>query len=104
MMRELSSNKQTFSTKSESVLKKESDELKHDRLGLEFGQLLQKTRMEKGLTQKDLASKINEKSNIVVEYEAGRAVPNPHIVSKLERALRVKLVGPSAGQTFNKKK
>ena len=31
--------------------------------------------------------KINEKPQVVNDYEAGRAVPNQQILSKLERAL-----------------
>ena len=31
--------------------------------------------------------KINEKAVVVVDYESGRALPNTHIISKLERAL-----------------
>ena len=31
--------------------------------------------------------KINEKAVVVVDYESGRALPNPQIISKLERAL-----------------
>ena len=31
--------------------------------------------------------KINEKVVVVVDYESGRALPNPQIISKLERAL-----------------
>ena len=103
-MPSLSSNKQTFSTKSESLLANESEEVGHQKLGIEMGKLIQKGRMEKGLTQKDLAAKINEKPNVVVEYEQGRVVPNIHIMSKLERALGMKLRGPSAGQPFGGKK
>ena len=31
--------------------------------------------------------KINEKAVMIVDYESGRALPNPQIISKLERAL-----------------
>lgn len=46
------------------------------------------------MTQKELATAINEKPQIVGEYESGKAVPNPAIISKLERALGVKLPRP----------
>lgn len=37
---------------------------------------------------------INEKPQIVGEYESGKAIPNPQIISKLERALGVRLPRP----------
>lgn len=32
---------------------------------------------------------INEKPNVINEYESGRAIPNPQILSKLSRVLGV---------------
>ena len=46
------------------------------------------------MTQKDLSTAINEKPQIVAEYESGKAIPNPAIITKLERALGVKLPRP----------
>lgn len=46
------------------------------------------------MTQKDLGTAINEKPQIVAEYESGKAIPNPAIITKLERALGVKLPRP----------
>jgi ribosome-binding protein aMBF1 (putative translation factor) len=46
------------------------------------------------MTQKELATAINEKPQIVGEYESGKAIPNPAIISKLERSLGVKLPRP----------
>jgi putative transcription factor len=36
---------------------------------------------------------INEKPQIIQEYESGKAMPNQQILSKLERILGVKLRG-----------
>jgi len=36
---------------------------------------------------------INEKPQIIQEYESGKAIPNQQIIGKLERALGVKLRG-----------
>lgn len=47
------------------------------------------------MSQKDLAAKINEKPSILQDYEAGKAIPNPQILGKLERQLGVKLRGNS---------
>ena len=51
-------------------------------------------RTAKKLTQKELATAINEKPQVVAEYESGKAIPNPQIISKLERKLGVKLPRP----------
>ena len=49
--------------------------------------------MDKGLSQKDCAQKINEKPSVLQDYESGKAIPNTQILAKLERALGVKLRG-----------
>jgi ribosome-binding protein aMBF1 (putative translation factor) len=46
------------------------------------------------MTQKDLGTAINEKPQIVAEYESGKAIPNPQIIAKIERALGTKLPRP----------
>lgn len=58
---------------------------------VEFKVALQQARTAKGWTQKDLAQRINEKQSVVNEYETGRVVPNPQVISKLQRALGVSL-------------
>merc|ERR1719491_809154 len=40
------------------------------------------------------ATSINEKPQIVAEYESGKAIPNPQIISKIERKLGCKLPRP----------
>ncbi|KAG6539955.1 hypothetical protein Mapa_018704 [Marchantia paleacea] len=50
-------------------------------------------RLEKKFTQAQLAQLINEKPQIVQEYESGKAIPNQLILVKLERVLGVKLRG-----------
>lgn len=56
-----------------------------------LSQALMKARADKKMTQKQLATAINEKPQIVGEYESGKAIPNGQIIAKLERALGVKL-------------
>ena len=46
------------------------------------------------MSQKDLGTKINEKPQVIQQYEGGKAVPNPQVISKIERALGVKLPRP----------
>ena len=51
--------------------------------------------MDLKLSQKDVAQKVNEKPSVIQDYESGKAIPNPQILSKLERVLGVKLRGIS---------
>nr|CAI5868906.1 unnamed protein product [Callosobruchus analis] len=55
------SNKQHVTTKNTAKLDRETEELKHDTIPLDVGKLIQQGRQAKGLSQKDLATKINEK-------------------------------------------
>lgn len=68
------------------------------------GKVISKARLEKKFSQKDLATKVNEKPNVINDYEAGRAVPNQQLLGKLERALGVKLRGKGIGEPLFKKK
>ena len=63
-------------------------------------------RREKELTQKELATKINEQPKIIADLEAGRGQPNQQTLAKIERILGVKLRGKDIGQplTMGKKK
>jgi putative transcription factor len=45
-----------------------------------------------------LSTRINEKVEIVREYESGKAIPNQQVLAKLERALGVKLRGSDIGK------
>uniref|UniRef100_A0A3Q3VPX3 HTH cro/C1-type domain-containing protein n=1 Tax=Mola mola TaxID=94237 RepID=A0A3Q3VPX3_MOLML len=80
-------NKQHLVTRNTAKLDRETEELHHDRVPLEVGKVIQKGRQDKGLTQKDLATKINEKPQVIGDYEAGRAIPNNQVMGKIERAI-----------------
>ena len=43
---------------------------------------------------------INEKQQVINEYEQAKAIPNPQIINKLQRALGVKLTGKDKGKPF----
>ncbi|KAG7314778.1 hypothetical protein KOW79_022081 [Hemibagrus wyckioides] len=96
-------NKQHVVTKNTAKLDRETEELHHERVTLEVGKVIQQGRQEKGMTQKDLATKINEKPQIIADYECGKAIPNNQIMGKLERALGLKLRGRSIGQPLEPK-
>jgi putative transcription factor len=52
---------------------------------------LQRARQAKGLSQKDLAQKLNVKPSIISDYETGKAIPNGALISQLNRTLGVTL-------------
>ncbi|CAM9161856.1 unnamed protein product [Heterosigma akashiwo] len=69
----------------------ESEELKHNRVDRGLSQAIQQARLAKKWTQKQLATAINEKPQVIGEYESGRAIPNPQLINKIERALGTRL-------------
>ncbi|KAF2314394.1 hypothetical protein GH714_026011 [Hevea brasiliensis] len=74
-------------------LDEETENLTHDRVPSELKKAIMQARTDKKLTQSQLAQLINEKPQIIQEYESGKAIPNQQIIGKLERALGVKLRG-----------
>jgi len=81
----------------------ETEELKHKTVDMSVGKAIQKGRQAKEMTQKELATKINEKPQVVVEYEQGKALPNQQVLAKMERALGIKLRGKDKGQPLEVK-
>ena len=61
-------------------LANETEELKHDKVSMDVGRLIQKGRQAKGWSQKELATKICEKPQVINEYESSKAVPNQVIL------------------------
>ncbi|CAH2020371.1 unnamed protein product [Acanthoscelides obtectus] len=61
------SNKQHVTTKNTAKLDRETEELKHETIPLDVGKLIQQGRQAKGLRQKDLATKINEKPQVITD-------------------------------------
>ncbi|WFD33868.1 multiprotein-bridging factor 1 [Malassezia cuniculi] len=78
-------------------LDRENEVLPPPRVPPTVGKLISQARQAKNMTQKDLSTRINEKPNVVSEYEQGRAIPNPQILGKMERVLGVKLRGKNIG-------
>ena len=72
----------------------ESDEMKTVKVDKSLSKAIMQARTAKKMTQKALATAINEKPQVVGEYESGKAVPNPQIINKLEKALHCKLPRP----------
>ncbi|KAL5269172.1 hypothetical protein ACHWQZ_G002857 [Mnemiopsis leidyi] len=91
-------NQQKTCQKNTANLDRETEELKHEAVSKDFSRHLREARTAKGWTQKDMAQKINEKPQIIQEYETGKALPNNQIQSKMERVLGVHLRGKDAGK------
>ncbi|ANZ77754.1 BA75_04597T0 [Komagataella pastoris] len=83
---------------------RETDVVPPKKIDANVGKAISKARLDKKLTQKELATKINEKPNVVNDYEAGRAVPNQQLLAKMERVLGVKLRGKNIGDSLFPKK
>jgi putative transcription factor len=74
----------------------EPDKLAPKTVGPKVGRAIQTARVAKGLTQAQLAQKINQKATVVNELEQGKALFNNQILGNLERHLGVKLRGDQA--------
>merc|ERR1712012_81645 len=70
------------------------EELKHAKVDRSLSKAIMQARMAKKMTQKELATAINEKPQVVAEYENGKAIPNGQIIVKIERKLACKLPRP----------
>jgi len=91
------SNKQVAATQNSARLDRETEELKHATISLDVGKLIQQGRQNKGLSQKDLATKICEKPQVIQDYEAGKGIPNQMILGKIEKQIGMKLRGKDRG-------
>ncbi|KIK40759.1 hypothetical protein CY34DRAFT_806875 [Suillus luteus UH-Slu-Lm8-n1] len=79
-------------------LDRENEVAPPPKVNASVGKAIQTARMEKQLTQKDLAQKTNEKPSVIQDYESGKAIPNAQVLSKFERILGVKLRGADIGK------
>lgn len=53
-----------------------------------------KARNAKGLSQKELANRLQMDQKTITEYEQGKGIPNNAIIAKIERELGCKLPRP----------
>ena len=70
-------------------------------MNVDVARVIQQARIAKEWTQADLARAINEKQQVINEYEQSKAIPNQQLLSKIERALGVKLRGKEIGQPLS---
>ena len=72
-------------------MRDDDEEIKYEKVTLDCAKAIQKARLEKEMTQAQLAKAINEKTGLVVEIEAGEAPYNPDVINRIEKALGVKI-------------
>ena len=77
--------------KTMSKLDNETEDFHIDRVSSTLKQRILKARNDKKMTQAQLAQAINEKPQVIQEYESGKAVPKPQVLNKLSRVLGVQL-------------
>jgi len=97
-------NKQHKGDRNDLAVDMDTENLTVKRVEKSMGKLIMKGRNAKGWTQKELAQKINEKPQVVNEYESGKAVPNSQITNKIQRALNMYISGKKAGEPVNANK
>lgn len=54
-----------------------------------LAQRIQRARSQKGLSQKDLAQRLNLKTEVIRDYERGTAIPQGPILAKIKRVLHL---------------
>lgn len=72
-------------------LENETEDFHHEKVSSDLKKQIIAARTAKKLTQAQLAQQINEKPQLVQEYESGKAIPNPQVLSKMSRVLGVML-------------
>ncbi|GLC42269.1 multiprotein-bridging factor 1 [Pleodorina starrii] len=82
---------QTVSGKPAAKLEQETEDFHHERVSSTLKQQIVQARTAKKMTQAQLAQAINEKPQVIQEYESGKAIPNPQVLSKMSRILGVVL-------------
>lgn len=82
-----------FDTWKKQVLKNPTLKAEYDKLQPDFAiiRAVIRARVKKGITQKELASKIGTKQSVISRLESGRANPSVAFLKKLAQALGSKL-------------
>lgn len=59
---------------------------------IDFGKVIKKRREEMGLSQEELASKLQEKKNLVAKIEREEMKPNREIARKIDRLMGIRIL------------
>jgi putative transcription factor len=68
----------------------------------DYSERIRKARMEKELSQKDLAMQMKEKELLIKKIEKGELIPEEAVRKKLEKVLEIKLVDTIIDETEKK--
>ena len=68
----------------------------------DYAAVIKKARMEKGLSQKDLAMQMKEKEHLIKKIENGELMPEENVRKKIEKVLEIKLVDSSVSDEEKK--
>ena len=66
----------------------EEGKLSHKKMDLEFGKTLQKYRLSRNMTQKDIAQKLNIPVKDINEIESGKMKHNGQLMGKIKRLMK----------------
>ena len=81
--------KQFVKSKEQKMNEKEEEgKLTHKKMDIEFGKNLQKYRLSQGLTQKDIAKKLNIPVKDINEIESGKMKHNGQLMGKIKRLMK----------------
>jgi ribosome-binding protein aMBF1 (putative translation factor) len=68
-------------------ISEEEGKLSHKKMDSDFGKTLQKYRLSQGLTQKDIAQKLNIPVKDINEIESGKMKHNGQLMGKIKRLI-----------------
>ena len=72
----------------------DDDEIKKLKyVGKDIGKKMQHARLQKKLTQKQVAQKLNIQQSVYQQYEIGKALRNGNLLNRIGKVLGVKLTG-----------
>ena len=86
--------KKTINIKNENISNKkniENDVIKINKTNIELKKAMQQARLSCKMSQKDVAQRMNVKTNLIVDYESGKLEPSNSFLSKMERIYNIKL-------------
>ena len=68
----------------------------------DYSERIRHARMEKGLSQKDLAMQMKERELLIKKIEKGELIPEDAVRRKLEKALEIRLIDTAITETEKK--
>lgn len=86
--KEIKKNAEKFAKENKIEKQIEDGNMKHKKMDTSFGKDLQKKRLSKGMTQKDLAQKLNIPLKDINDIESGKAKHNPGLMNKINRIMK----------------